>query len=533
MEPKDLEKDTLASLYQRRSTDRQMFLNRAYECSRLTIPTLIPRSTERTDKNTIIDTPQPWQSVGAMGVNTLAAKLSMTLLPAQTPFYQFVMGSKEREELLGLDGEQQREMAAKIESKLQRFEQDVLEDLELSPIRPIVFNTFKHLLVAGNYLLYAGDEPKGFPLDRFVIWRDGSGNPLGYIARETVAAEALPKDWLEKVTAGNAEAQKEIKAGKDLDIYTVVKRAGKNSWVTWQEVLGEEVPKTRGRYTDDNNPWIPLRMIVVDGEDYGRSYVEELFGDLQTAEDLSKSIAQGAMISAQCRWLVKPTGLTDIEDLEESENGDYVPGSAEDVQALRAEKLADFQVAREVLASVVSRLERAFLMTASVQRQAERVTAHEIQIMTQELEDTLGGYYTLLAREFQLPLIERWVSKMQREGRLPKFPKNSIRPKIITGIDALGRGHNLARLRGFFQDLAAYGQAKQAFPDKFSDDEVITRIANGHGVDSAGMVIPDEVLQQQRAEAQQAAQAQAIAEKAAGPAAGAMAQAATQQQATE
>lgn len=521
---------SLRSRYTSLATDRQPFLNRAYQCSRLTIPTLIPRETERTDKNTIIDTPQPWQSIGAMGVNTLSAKLSMTLLPAQTPFYQLVMGAKEREELLGLEGDERAAMAAGIEAKLQRLEQDILEDLELSPLRPIVFNMFKHLLAAGNYALYADDEAKGFPMDRFVVVRDGSGNVLEGIVRETVSPMALPEEWLKKVSEGNQQAQDDIAKGKDLDIYTCVKRVGKNAWVTWQEVLDEEVPKTRGRYTNENNPWIFLRMIVVDGEDYGRSYVEELYGDLQSAEDLSKSIVQGGMIAAQCRWLVKPSGMTDIDDLEESNNGDFVPGQADDVQALRAEKLADFQHAANVLQTVTSRLERAFLMTASIQRQAERVTAHEISLMSQELEDTLGGYYTLLAREFQLPLIQRWVSKMQKEGRLPKFPKNSIRPKIVTGIDALGRGHNLQRLRGFFQDVLAYAQVKQGMGNKFSDDEVIQRLANGHGLDATGMVIPDEVIQQQQAEQQALMAQQAIAEKAAGPAAGALAQAATQPQ---
>ncbi len=523
----------LASEYTALSTDRAPFLRRAHLCSKITIPTLIPRDSDRSTRTTNdVDVEQPWQSIGSAGVNALTAKFLSNIFPANTPFYQFTIGKKEREDLLKLEGEEATAMKAKLDAMLQGFEMEVLEDMELSILRPVVASCFKHLIVGGNYAMYIGDdEIKGFPLDRYVVRRDGSGNVIKAIFKECVAPEALDEKFLEEITKGRPSDAEKVTKGQDLDIYTCIKRVSKGKFVSYQEVLGHEVPGTRGRFTTETNPWMILRMIVVDGEDYGRAYVEELYGDLKTAEDLSKSIAQGAIIAAQVRWLVRPQGLTDIEDLEESQNGDYVPGDQEDVSALRAEKLADFQVAQQTLISAVDRLERAFLMQSSVQRNAERVTATEIGLMSQELQETLGAYYSLLAVEFQLPLIGRWVNKMQKQQRLPKWPKDSIRPRIITGIDALGRGQNLQRLRGFIQDCLAYSQIKATpLGPKMSDDEIVQRLANGHGVDVSNLVIPDEVIQQQQAEQQQAMQAQALAEKAAGPAAGALAQAATQPQ---
>lgn len=533
--PATVNQSTLSAEYTAMCTVRQPFLRRAHLCSKITIPALIPSDTDITERNQTLDLPQPWQSVGSSGVNTMSAKFVMTLLPSSVPFFQFVMGVAEREELLGLPEEKQAEFAAEIEARLQKMEQDVLEDIELSTLRSQAFSTFKHLLVGGNYVLYmAPDDIKGFPLNRFVVRRDGSGNVTKLIVKEIVAQASLPEGWLEAATSGNVKHAKVVAEGKDLDIYTVVKRVSKKMWVSWQEVLGYEVPGTRGRFSDENNPWIVLRMISVDGEDYGRSYVEELYGDLKTAEDLSKAIAQGAMVSAELKWLVNPAGMTDIEDLEESEVGDYVPGRMDDVAALRAEKLADFRVAGETLSSVISRLERGFLMTSSVQRQAERVTAYEISVMSQEIEDTLGGYYSLLGQEFQLPIVRLWIAKMQREGKLKKFPKNSIRPKIITGVDALGRGQNLMRLNGLFQDLANVAIILQGPIGRyFRPTQIIMMMANGRGVNIEPALIPEEVIQQQDDQAQQQQQAADIAARAAGPAAGALAQAAAQPQATE
>ena len=35
------------------------------------------------------------------------------------------------------------------------------------------------------------------------------------------------------------------------------------------------IPKTQGSFPIDKSPYIPLRFNRVDGEDYGRGYVEE------------------------------------------------------------------------------------------------------------------------------------------------------------------------------------------------------------------------------------------------------------------
>ena len=269
-------------------------------------------------------------------------------------------------------------------------------------------------------------------------------------------------------------------------------------------------------------------MIVIDGEDYGRSYVEELYGDLMSAEELTKAIVQGGMIAARLLWLVNPNGMTDVDDLQDAANGDFAPGIGSDVEALRTDKMADFQIAERVLQQIIARLERAFLMTASVQRNGERVTAFEIQVMSQEIEDVLGGYYSLMAQELQLPLVRRWMFKMERDGDLPKMPEGTVEPVITTGVDALGRGQDLNRLRGFAQDIISLGNAKPELIARLKDDELLTRFANGHNIDTAGLIKTDEEIAAEAQQAQQAAATQAIVEKGAGPAVQAMTQSAQQ-----
>ena len=67
------------------TADRSDFLDTGVQAARLTIPYLL-RQDEYTQGMKTLKT--PWQSVGAKGVVTLAAKLMLALLPPQTSFFK-------------------------------------------------------------------------------------------------------------------------------------------------------------------------------------------------------------------------------------------------------------------------------------------------------------------------------------------------------------------------------------------------------------------------------------------------------------
>ena len=73
------------SRYDHLSSYRSQFLDTAVQCSKLTIPYLIQRDEFRVTHQSLR---QPWQSVGAKGVVTLASKLMLSLLPPQPTFFK-------------------------------------------------------------------------------------------------------------------------------------------------------------------------------------------------------------------------------------------------------------------------------------------------------------------------------------------------------------------------------------------------------------------------------------------------------------
>jgi hypothetical protein len=143
-------------------------------------------------------------------------------------------------------------------------------------------------------------------------------------------------------------------------------------------------------------------------------------------------------------------------------------------------------------------------MNSSIRRDAERVTAEEIRIAHQELEIALGGVYAVLSQEFQLPLVELLMNKMQKEKKIPKLPEEGLKPLIITGVEALGRGEDLNKLGMFLQQLAPLGPEVLR---EINVSDYITRLAGSLGIDTEGLVKTEEekMLEMKAAQDQQAA----------------------------
>ena len=88
-------KTTARDRYNQLSNDRRQFLDKAVECSELTLPYLIQDDTSSKPSHETLRV--PWQSVGASCCVTLAAKLMLAVLPPQTSFFKLQV----REDKLG------------------------------------------------------------------------------------------------------------------------------------------------------------------------------------------------------------------------------------------------------------------------------------------------------------------------------------------------------------------------------------------------------------------------------------------------
>ena len=486
---------TAKSRYDRLSSDRSQFLNSARQAADLTLPYLI-REDEHFTKGAL-KLPTPWQSTGAKGVVTLASKLMLALLPPQTSFFKLQVND------INLPQELGPEIRSELDLSFAKVERTIMEAIASSGDRVVVHQALKHLVVAGNALIYMGkDGLKLYPLNRYVVDRDGNGNVIEIVTKGTISKKLLKKFYPDF----KQEDYKDLvddSSGRDdeCDIYTHVV-LDNNRWLWHQEVYDKILPKSMGKAPLDANPWLVLRFNHVDGEVYGRGRVEEFIGDLKSLEALSQAVVEGSAAAAKVVFTVSPSSTTKPATLAKAGNGAIIQGRPDDIGVVQVGKTADFQTAYQMIGSLTQRLSEAFLILNV--RDSERTTAEEVRMTQLELEQQLGGLFSLLTVEFLVPYLNRKLSVAQKTGEIPRLPKGGIvRPTIVAGINALGRGQDRESLSQFLT-VIAQTIGPEAISQYINTDEVIKRLAAASGIDVLNLVKSmDELQAQSEAAAQQ------------------------------
>ena len=380
--------------------------------------------------------------------------------------------------------------------------------LETMSARASMHEAFKQLIVAGNVLLYVNPEGiRVIHLERYCVVRDPMGSVTEIVVEEEVYPEALPEGFLPD---DFTTQEKTGPTKKSLKIHTCVHYENYECY-WYQEVKGKRIPGTEGHCPEECSPFIAFRWERIDTEEYGRSYIEQWYGDLTALESLYQSVLEASAAMSKVLFLVNPNGTTRPRTLSNAANGAIVQGSANDVTVLQSQgKLNDLQLANNTIDRIESRLQFAFLLNTAIQRPGERVTAEEIRYMAQELETSIGGLYSILTQELQLPLIRRLMYILQKQRKIPSMPTSNktgeamVNPKPVTGLEAIGRGDDRNKLVEFI------GTANQALGAEImmkylNMEEALRRLAASASIDTTNLVKTSEQLQQ---EAQAAAQQQ-------------------------
>ena len=498
---------TARERYNQLSTKRSQFLDSAVDCSKLTLPYLI------TDDNaTKIDRRSfttPWQSVGAKSVVTLAAKLMLALLPPNTTFFKLQV----RDDKLGTEFDPQ--IRSELDLSFSKMERMVMDYIAASNDRVVIHQALKHLIVGGNALVFMGkDGLKNFPLNRYVVNRDGNGNVLEIVTKELINRKVLGFEppGSAKGTNRPNDSYSTGSDDDDVEVYTCVKLDEKSGrWVWYQEAYDMIMPGTRSTAPRRASPWLVLRFNTVDGEDYGRGRVEEFIGDLKSLEGLSQSLVEGSAAAAKVVFLVSPSSTTKPKTIADAGNGAIVQGRPEDVAVIQVGKTADFATAANLAQQIEKRLADAFLVLNV--RHSERTTAEEVRMTQMELEQQLGGLFSLLTIEFLIPYLNRTMLVLNRTNQLPKIPKDLARPTIVAGINALGRGQDREALTQFIGTIAQT-LGPEVLMQYINADEAIKRLATAQGIDVLNLIKSQQQMQQEAQAAQQQQVAGSLIEQA-------------------
>lgn len=475
----DYLEETCEQRYEALKEGRSAVETRAESSAKLTIPSVFPKEDDN-DTSTLDDV---YQSLGARAVLNLSSKFMQILLPSNQTFFK-LMPSKELEEQI-LSGENPT-MLDELTAGLVKLETGIQHEVDRQSIRNPVHEAMKLNIVTGNALLWK--DPKGlsvFSIRDYVVQRDSSGNILDMIVVERVSPRTLD-DSIKLVDPT-------IKVVK---VYTRIVHDGEGNYQMYQEIEDKVVTGSEKTFKEEDTlPFIVLRWTALPNSNYGRGLVEHYIGDLRNYEAINMVITDIASVMSRIVFMVNPNTQhgTDVQDLNDAVSGDFIAGHADDITVPQTDKQADLSALLQYMQGLEQRLSQAFLLFTS--RDAERVTAQEIRRVSQQLEETLGGVYSLLSDEFQKPLLKLFMEEMNIDVG------QEIEAVITSGLDALGRGTDANKLIQFMEGL-------NLIPEGWAEvnqSTLVQRLAYASGMDVDNLIKSGE---QKQEEAQSASQSQ-------------------------
>lgn len=334
-------------------------------------------------------------------------------------------------------------------------EQIVQQEIETRDWRNITMQTIPQLLVAGNACehQFPDNHIRVYRLDKYVVRRNYAGVVIEAVLEDPVTRETLPDDI--KAPAGKTEDEefilwtwirRELKGRPKRPVYVV------EQWLDDSKIRNRQ-------FEEDELPYNFLRWTSIPGEDYGRSKFEEHAPDFRSMDSLEKARLEGAAMASRHLIMVRPgaTGVGVKNRIATANNGDVVIGEPDGVELKSFENANGYALVSTHAQELIERLSRAWLLLSAGQRNAERVTATEIERDIQEIEAALGGNFSTLNVQMMERRITLLMANMERDKRLPPLKELGVRPTVLTGLEALSRERDVARASQLFQLLQMGG----------------------------------------------------------------------------
>jgi len=122
----------------------------------------------------------------------------------------------------------------------------------------------------------------------------------------------------------------------------------------------------------------------------------------------------------------------------------------------------------------------------------------------------LGGVKSILSQELQIPLIHLILASLNKEGKVPKLPKE-ISVTITAGVESYGRGQDVQALSQYLQVMFQTFGPEVAGAD-INIAEIHKRMLTGLGISPLGLIKSPEEKQAEQEQMQQSQEQQALME---------------------
>lgn len=489
-------KNTLQSTYEQ---DRSApLIRRCVDYARWTIASLFP-DTDVGDDNSVAQAEKDYQSFMAMLTNHLSAKFVGALFPATAPFFKLQLSQKLQAALVedvkkGFPNYTDDD----LESQQAKLEKDCSQRVLLNGNLAVLSTMMQLLIVTGNALLVrsAAGQLQVYSLRNYTILRDGNGAPLRVIIRERRALGQIRELAQKAGLNGDDEDMVDLYTGVFWSAPTpsgqrtvrIRKELNGISWIEQEDVPSEVCP------------YIPLSWRLMPSTSYGVGHVYQYEGDIAKYSELSRSLTLYTVDALRVVHLVAAGSGTDVDELNSAETGKFVQGNPNDIKAYEAGDSNKLQQISLEMDKLEAKLSKVFQWDANT-RDAERVTAAEIQQTARALDQDFGGEHSALSNNIHPPLAYLMLQELAPDLVVQAIAKN-INLDMLTGVTALARSAQVQAMLEAAQEAAAIIGALAPSTARVSPERIIAMCFAARGLSPTDIYKTAEELQQ----AQQAAQ---------------------------
>jgi len=436
-------------------------------------------------------TKQPLNNITARGITNICSKLLVALLPPNSAFFKL---NVDEQTLLnmGANPDEIDTMMADINLNLSQIESEATRIIESSTLRKRFFDALVLLVVTGNALLHVdvkNNASRTFSLLNYRVNRDHTGVVREIILSEQVEYRSLDDAIQKQITD---EAPSNSGDDKFIELLTYIYLEDGN-YHQFQEINGVKINGTDGKYPINKSPWLAIRFSQRNNSDYGVGLIEQYYGSISELENYHIASRDFITTVSDVKFGIKTGSSLTPRKLAALKSGEVIGNcDMNDVTELKITRQSELQIIEKMMGTLKAELAQIFLLTSGNIRNAERVTAEEIRMIAQELESSLGGTYSLLSIELQSPIVSIILSQTPSFAQL----SDEVSFQITTGLAALGRSHELAKLDEFISRVA------QSNPESINWEEYGKRVATSLGIDPSNLLKSQQQLQQEQMQQQ-------------------------------
>lgn len=491
---------------------RQQSLDRARRCAALTKPPALPPQNHMSEDGL----PEPFQSLGAMIVTALEGKMLSALFPPGHPWFLLQpspsvwlasdedVPAEDKREFASLLSRREMLVAAYLESGgLSGSRRSAAKRRRSSHFRTAMRQHLSQCIITGQALSLLRDDMafQNFRRDQFVIRRDSSGDILRITIQEMIDPLELPREERRLAELDDDVLEQRDAHERMMPLVTQVRwQPLSGRWLVLQEMNGKVISEREEKVCS----YIETPYELVSGDDEGRGFVELRLGALASIDQLHERMLDFAAILSDFK-LFRGIGCQVRDEALTGRPGSVVDGAevsdgmVKNVAMLQSNKNADYGAILNHLIRLEDNFKGTVALHQSTTPRGERVTAQQVRLVAQEVEEATGGFFVPLADSLQRPLIELAIYRAETARLMAPLRDDRLEDiHLLTGLSALAGANKIAQVLEIGQIAQAFGPEAMAALDYSVVMDVVTRYAQFY---EPGFVKSPERRAQERAQA--------------------------------